>query len=125
MSVQRRRGHLITLYPSKVVTNRRGDPELKPDMSNPITVRCSASADRANRGEMPGQLGVDVIQVRVEQGLPNVNLWSMAYFHGIYWDVVSPPSIRYGKAGVAHTTILLRNRPNDGIMHPPGTDASG
>lgn len=124
MSVQRRRGQHITFYPWKKVTSRRGDTEMRPDLDSPITVRCSSSADRSSRAELPGQLGVDVIQVRVQPNIPGVNLWAMAKFNGSYWDIVAPPSIRNGKAGVAHMTILLRRRPNDGVVHPLGTDAA-
>lgn len=116
MTLQRRRGQEITFYPIVLKEDHRGNTEMQPDLDAPIVTRCSTNADRSNKGEVPGQLTVDVIQVRVKMGLPDVNLWSRVFFKGFWWDMVSPPLNRFGRAGVRHDTFLLRKRPNDGRL---------
>lgn len=125
MTLQRRRGQEITFYPVIIKKDRRGNNERHPDLDNPIVTRCSTNADRSNKGEVPGQLTVDVIQVRVKMGLPNVDLFSRAYFKGDWWDMVSPPLNRFGRAGVQHDTFLLRKRPNDGRIPDKGVSPDG
>lgn len=120
MTVQRRRNaRTLILYPSKLTTDSRGNEIYLPDFDNPITVLAWGYPQRSTRGEVPGQLEIDVTRVGVGAGedpfsedLANVSLWSRAVWDGREWDVVSPPSLHWGTRRVRHWEMDLRGRPS-------------
>lgn len=111
MSIQRRRGELIRIYPTVTVTDRRGDTQEQPG-EDYYEVRAWIVPDRSSRAEVPGQQEIDVYRVGIDPHtrLENVNLWSRVVWDGDDWDLVSPPAHRRGSRHVRHQTIVIRRR---------------
>lgn len=108
-SMQRRRGEKIRLYRATETRDRRGN-RTKVPLGEYIDVRCHESHDRSNRAEVPGQLEIDMIQVRLPVDV-HAELWTVAKYRDSWWDVSAPPARRVGNRHTAHQTAILRKRP--------------
>ena len=111
MTVQRRRGVPVTLYPSKTSTDARGNTTLVADLTAPYTLTAAVIPQRSYRAEVPGQRDVDVYRLLVSADIENVDIWSRASFYGEMWDVISPPRLHRGIRKTRHYTIDVRKRP--------------
>lgn len=104
----------MAVYPTKTVTDFRGQSADVPDMDNPVEVRGWVIPDRSSRAEVPGQQEINVIRIGVPfplpEGIPPVDLWSRVEWDGQQWDVAAPPDRRFGTRQVRHQTIALRRR---------------
>lgn len=116
MSMQRRRGREVEFFGTVERTSRRGDTVKVPSDAAAWVTRCSESAERSSRAELPGQQGIDVITIRVSAAR-DVALFDRARYRNLWWDVVAPPSVRNGSRHVQHQTVLLRRRPDSGGVH--------
>jgi len=116
VSLQRKRGLPITVYPRKLATTARGDEQWVVDLENPITSRCWVSADRSTKAEVPGQQEVDVVKVGVPVDLEakGLGIGARVTLLGDDWDVVQPPAYRHGTRHVRHLSVTLRRRPSGG-----------
>lgn len=112
MSVQRRRGQPLVLYPQKLIVDRRGNEQFVADLENPIRTTAAESAQRSSRAEVPGQVEVNVVRLLVEANLEGVTLWSEVEWRGSTWDIAAPPAYRHGTRHVRHWSIDIRERPN-------------
>ena len=115
MSVQRTRSQeLATIYRAITVVDNRGNESVQPTMDNPHVVRVHAAPDRSARAEVPGEMQIDVLTLRIPYMLADVNLRSRVFFREDWWDVVAPPADHGGSRHVRHSTITIRRRPGGG-----------
>lgn len=110
MSVQRRRGQSATVYPTKYVTDTRGNRTGIPDLDSPISVRAAFIPQRSSRAEVPGQMQINVVRMIVTHELAGVDLWSRVEWDGKQWDVVQPPAHHHGTRHVRHWSLDIRER---------------
>lgn len=114
MTVQRRRrGILLDIWPQKTVVNRRGETVVVPDPDRARQVRAWISPDRSSRAEVPGQVGIEAIEVGIAAS-EDVGLWSRIVWDGREWDLVSPPAYHHGTRRTRHQTLTLRARSGGG-----------
>ena len=114
MSVQRRRGQLCKIYPQRSVIDDEGNESQAPDWDNPYEIRAAFIPNRGSRGEVPGQLAINVFSMIFEPDLPNVGLWSIVEWDGKFWDPVTPPQHHFGTRRTRHWTMEIRERPSSG-----------
>lgn len=115
MSVQRRRGLPLTLWPVKVVTDNRGNEVKIADEDSAIATKGWMIPQRSAKAEVPGQQKIDVIRIGVKADLGNIDLWSRVVWNGAPYDVVTPPSYHHGSSRhVRHWSIDIRKRPSNG-----------
>lgn len=111
---QRRHGHEIVIYPTISTVDNRGTASKAADLASPVTTKAWIIPDRSTAAEVPGQQEIDVIKVGIEPTteLDNAEIdrYSRVDWDGDDWDVVAPPSKRYGTRHVAHRTLTLRRR---------------
>lgn len=111
VTVQRRRGQPLTIYPTKEITDARGNKTRVYDPDNPIHTTAAVIPQRSSKAEVPGQQQIHVTRLIITHELPNVDLWSRVDYLGEVWDVVSPPAFHHGSRRVRHWTIDIRKRP--------------
>lgn len=116
MSVQRRRGQVIKVWPRKLVTDSRGNKQYQPDLTvDPSLVKAAVIPQRSSKAEVPGQQEIDVVNILVDPSLvEDIGLWARVEWNGSQWDIAAPPQLRYGVRRTRHLTIPLRRRPSDG-----------
>lgn len=100
-----------TIYRAIPVEDHRGNTTVQPTYDSPHQVRASVVPDRSARAEVPGEMEIDVITLRVPPDLADVNLRSRVLWDGDAWDLVAPPSDRVGTRHTRHTTLTMRKRP--------------
>ena len=112
MSLQRRRGKPITIYPTKVSVDARGNTTREPDMTSPYTVRAAVNPARSSRAEVPGQQQINTLDVILPQtGVHDLDLWSRVEIEGRSYDVVTPPALHGGiERRVVNQRITVRLR---------------
>ena len=116
-SVQRRRSkRKVTVYRVATVLDDRGNRTVQPISASPHVVRASVAPDRSARAEVPGEMEINVITLRIESDLADVTLRSRAQWDGEWWDVVAPPAHHEGNRHSAHWTLTLRKRPGGGDL---------
>jgi Phage head-tail joining protein len=112
VSVQRRRGQLVTVYPSKNTTDNRGNHVRVTDMENPIeNVRAAFVPQRSGRAEVPGQAQINVTRMIVDAHIEGVDLWARVLWNGKFFDVAAPPAYHHGSRRTRHWSIDIRERP--------------
>lgn len=104
----------LTVYRTVTITDSRGNKTVQPTAANPHVVRASQNPDRSARAEVPGEMEINVITLRIPRFLEGVNLRSRAEWDGQWWDVVAPPGDRIGNRHTGHWTLTLRKRPGGG-----------
>ena len=117
MSVmQRRRGVTVTIYPSKLTTDRRGNATWLPDEDAPLLASVWVIPERGARAEMAGQMDIDVTRMGTKSDLAGVNIWSRVKWDGVWYDMVTPPAHHEGTRHSRHWSIVIRKRPDDGAL---------
>ncbi|MEU4155699.1 phage head-tail adapter protein [Actinoplanes sp. NPDC026670] len=112
MSWQRRRGDTAKVWPTTKKTDGRGNDIYVVDMeAPPHLVRAVFIPQRSARAEVPGQQQINVVRMLVAADLKGVDLWSRVEWRGVFWDVVTPPSLHVGTRHTRHWSIDLRERP--------------
>lgn len=112
MSFQRRRrGQPATVYPSKLVTDNRGNHQRVVDLDSPIEVEAVFIPQRSAKAEVPGQAQIDVTRMLLSHDLPNVDIWGRVVWKGEQWDIVTPPAYHHGTRHTRHWTLDIRRRP--------------
>jgi hypothetical protein len=111
VSVQRRRGVQVTLFPRKLITDTRGNEVLTIDLENPVVVTAAAIPQRSARAEIPGQQEIEIVRLIVTADLPDVGLWGGALYDGREWDIAAPPAYHHGTRRTRHFSIDIRKRP--------------
>lgn len=113
MSVQRRRGQIALIYREKELVDEDGNRTLVPDLEgDPHRVRVHCTPNRGSRGEVPGQLPINVFDMRFPAELEGVGLFSRVYWDGKWWDPVTPPQRHFGIRRTRHDTWEIRERPH-------------
>lgn len=112
MTLQRRhRGQPVTFYPSKVITDARGNDQRVVDLDNGQVTTAAAIPQRSSRAEVPGQQSINVVRLITTHELVGIDLWSRVSYNGTEWDVVTPPSYHHGTRQTRHWSIDIRERP--------------
>lgn len=112
MTYQRRhRGQQVTLYPTHIVKDARGNDTRVVDATRPIVTTAAVIPQRSSKAEVPGQQQIQVNRLIVTHDLPGIDLWSRVDYLGEQWDVVSPPSYHHGSRLVRHWSVDIRKRP--------------
>lgn len=111
MSIQRRRGLPVTIYPRKTITDSRGNQQVVVDLANPIQTTAAVIPQRSSKAEVPGQQEIDVVRLIVSADLPDVGLWSLVDYAGSKWDIAAPPAYHHGTRRTRHLSIDIRRRP--------------
>ena len=111
MSLQRRRGQAITLWPVTEAVDRRGNRVRAADEANAITTKGWVIPQRSARAEVVGQQQINVIRIGIAADLAGIELWSNVVYGGKDWDVVTPPAYHHGTRHTRHWSIDLRERP--------------
>lgn len=112
MTMQRKRGQAITLWPVVTVVDRRGNDVRAADKTSPIEERGWVIPQRSARAEVVGQQQINVIRIGIKANLAGVELWSEAEYDGKPWDLVTPPAYHHGTRHTRHWSIDLRERPS-------------
>lgn len=110
-SHQRRHGQPVTIYPEKLVEDRRGNHQLIVDRDGPIHTKAVTVPQRSSKAEVPGQAVIDVTRLVVAADLGNVGIQSIVAWRGEEWDVVTPPGYHHGTRHTRHWTLDIRRRP--------------
>lgn len=117
----RKRGRRwVKIWPPVKQTDSRGNEVLRPNLNaTPIVVPYSGQWDRSSIAELPGQQLIDVrlIQVEYSDRTKKIAPWSeveLSDTPGARWDIISPPSLRWGTRGVRHLTLEIQRRPDHG-----------
>lgn len=112
MSLQRKRGQPVTLWPTVRTVDGRGNEVMAPDYDSPIHTRAAVIPQRSSRAEVPGQVVVDVYRLILPPKLEGIGLWSTVEWRGIRWDVAAPPAYRHGTRGTRHLSMDIRALPH-------------
>jgi hypothetical protein len=111
VSRQRRRGQWVTVYPTKIQQDSRGNDVKLVDMDNPQRVRAVFIPQRSSKAEVPGQQQINVTRMIVDPHLEGVDLWSRVEWDGKSWDLAAPPAYHHGPRRSRHWSIDIRQRP--------------
>lgn len=121
MTVQRRRGLPLQIYPITTVVDSRQNKQKHVDLENPIPGKAWTFPQRGAKAEVPGQQHINVTRIGVDAKLAdlepeslyveNVDLWARVDFQGKTWDIVSPPAFHNGTRHTRHWSFDLRERP--------------
>lgn len=114
VSIQRRRGHLVTIFPSKTVTDSRSNSLDVVDWDTPHILRAAVIPQRSAKAEVPGQLAINVVRLICRADIPDVTLQSRVVWDGRHWDIAAPPSLHTGTRATRHWSIDIRERPGGG-----------
>jgi hypothetical protein len=109
VTVQRKRGQPLKLWPMVQTVDNRGNKTLGPG-GTPHETKGWVIPQRSSKAEVPGQQQINVIRIGVAV-LPGVGLWSQAEWDGRLFDVAAPPAYHHGTRHVRHWSIDLRERP--------------
>lgn len=113
MSLQRRRGQIVKIYPTKIVTDSRGNESRQADMDgDPLVLHAAAIPQRSSKAEVPGQQQINVVRLIVNAELPGVDLWSRVEYLDSFWDVAAPPAYHHGPRRLRHWSLDIRRRPS-------------
>lgn len=112
MSVQRRRGMPVVIYPQVRIVDARGNEQFVADRTRPVTGRAWAIPQRSSRAEVPGQVEVNVYRIGVDASLSETTLWAEVEWNGSDWDVAAPPAYHNGTRHTRHWSIDIRERPH-------------
>lgn len=112
MSVQRRKGTLIKIWPEHSVTDARGNDSLQPNLqAEPYVMRGAVIPQRSSRAEVPGQVEINVVRIIVDSLPADVGLFARVEMLGAQWDVASPPALHMGNRHTRHSSMDVRKRP--------------
>lgn len=111
MTHQRRAGQDLQVWKVATVTDRRGNRTKVAVADEPNAEKGWVIPQRSSRGEVPGQLVIDVIRIGISADTPDVDLWSRVRYAGRDYDVVTPPEYHHGTRHTRHYTLDLRRRP--------------
>jgi hypothetical protein len=109
--IQRKRGLPAKVWKVTKQTDARGN-ELKiavEDDAYDVTVW--VYPQRSAKGEVPGQLSINVVRLGIPAVYDDLDLWTRVEFMGKQWDVVTPPSYHHGNRHTRHWTLDVRERP--------------
>lgn len=112
MSIQRRRGQKVTIWPETVTTDSRGNQTIAPDPDNPITTTAAFIPQRGSKAEVPGQVEIEVYTMILRNNVEGLGLWSRVLWQGAQWDIAAPPSYHFGSRHVRHASVDIRRRPD-------------
>lgn len=112
MSVQRRRGRPVTIYPRKTTVDDRGNTLISADLDHPFVTRAAVIPQRSSKAEVPGQQQIDVVRLLISTGLGDIGIWGYVHYDGSMWDVVAPPAMHYGMRRTRHLSLDIRRRPD-------------
>lgn len=113
MTHQRKRGDIIKVYKTSLVTDRRGNETITWVPTDPHVVHASITPVRGSRAEVPGQQEINVYHCTVPPDLTLVDLWSRVEWKGNTWDVVAPPVAHKGTRATRHWSFDIRLRPGE------------
>lgn len=110
--IQRRRGIPAIVWKVITETDARGNVHKRavPDDAEQVTVWMIPQ--RSARGEVPGQLAINVIRIGIPGHFTELDLWTRIDMLGKEWDVVTPPSYHHGTRHTRHWTMDIRERPS-------------
>lgn len=112
MTVQRRRGVEIRIWPEHKITDSRGNDALQPDLTaEPYVMRGAAIPQRSSKAEVPGQVEINVVRIIIPVLPDDVGLFSRVEMLGGQWDVAAPPAFHMGSRRTRHWSIDCRKRP--------------
>lgn len=100
----------MTMYPTKVATDMRGNKRKEADLENGIEIRGAFIPERGSRAEVPGQQQIDVGTIIIDADFANVDVFSRVEFRGYQWDIVTPPQWHNGTRRVRHWSMEVRRR---------------
>lgn len=107
---QRKRGIPARVWKIAQQIDARGNMQEVADPLDAHEVRVWVFGQRSARGEVPGQLAIDILRIGVDADLAGVDLWSKVEVLGHVWDVVTPPTYHHGTRHTRHWSIDLRKR---------------
>lgn len=112
MSVQRRRGQTVRVWPQISKADRRGSQQLETNWdAEPYEVRAAIIPQRSSKSEVPGQQEILIYRLIVTSEMKDVGLWSTVEWNGRLWDLVTPPGYHHGTRATRHWSIDIRERP--------------
>ena len=109
--VQRKRGVQARVWKVSKQTDNRGNVTKVADPLNYEDVKIWVYPQRSAKGEVPGQLAINVVRIGVPGHVKDLDLWNRIQFNGSDWDMVTPPSYHHGTRHVRHWTLDVRERP--------------
>lgn len=115
MTMQRKRGMIMKVWRTKKVTDKRGNEVKVAVEEGPFIVKGAFIPQRSAKGEVPGQLIINVARIIIDADIPEIELWSRVEVNGKMWDFVTPPQLHYGvRRHTRHYSIDIRERPEFG-----------
>lgn len=111
MTMQRKRGMEMKVWKTRKRIDARGNEVKYADPANPYIVKGAFIPQRSAKGEVPGQLIINVARIIIDADIPEIELWSRVEVNGKMWDFVTPPQLHYGvKRHTRHYSIDIRER---------------
>lgn len=110
--LQRKRGIPAKVWKVKTQTDNRGNVLKLADPNDFENITLWVSPQRSAKGEVPGQLSINVVRIGVPGHFTELDLWTRVQFQGKDWDVVTPPSYHHGTRHTRHWTLDVRERPS-------------
>lgn len=110
VTIQRRRGHLVEVWPVGTITDARGHQVVMADKDQAMTIRAAMIPDRSGPMEVPGQGHIHIVRMITSQEVPGLTTGARVRWDGKAWDVVMPPEQHHGPRATRHYTATLRER---------------
>lgn len=109
-TIQRRRGHLVEIWPVGAAIDSRGHRVFGPEQARAVTVRAVMIPDRSGPMEVPGQGHIHIVKMLTSHDVPGLTTGARVLWNGMAWDVIMPPEKHYGPRSTRHLTTTLRER---------------
>lgn len=108
--IQRKRGIPARLYKVTEQIDNRGN-RIQAATEDYLDITIWVYPQRSARGEVPGQLAINITRIGIPAVIKDVELWSRVAFLDKEWDFVTPPSYHHGNRHTRHWSIDVRERP--------------
>ena len=99
----------IELYPTVLVTDRRGNVSPVPSQA-PIVRKCSVSLERSQIAETTGNVVTKLVRITVRSLPDDITSWSRVRFRDADWDMHEPPAETGFSPLTKHWELTLRSR---------------
>lgn len=111
MTYQRKNlGQDVTFFPAVRHVDARGDVRILPNLDDPRVHKAVIYSADTGIAEVPGNMGINVINLVTDPHLPDIDEWAIFEWDGAYWNLAAPPRIWYGATRHTHHWRLVGRR---------------
>lgn len=112
MTYQRRNlGVPVVFYPAKKrLRDARGNVKVHFDITDPRTHYAVIYSADTGIAELPGEMGINVINLVTDPDLPDIDEWAVFEWDGVMWNVAAPPREWRGASRHTHHWRMVGRR---------------